>query len=375
MTSTWRWLAVVLGLMSVGGACVGQDAEAGSSYVLDRDAPHVPQQCLRPAGPVPWAQAMACGDFTGDGRPDVIVPTPVFTPNAMPLQFYVGQPDGTYRLDQSCFADAIPGTVHAAKAIVGDYNEDGAPDVLVADHGYDQPPFPGGMPVLLLSGPPGKLHQAPLPADMNAPNHGGASADINGDGHLDLFLTRVGTFYMGDGQGQFTRDASRAPDDLAQATFTCEVRDVDEDGYVDLLLAGHEHQGRRCSILWGTAEGVFSHDNETLLPARDGYGVVLDIDAEDLDGDGRRDLILTRTGSDLFYQGYCLQLLHTNEDWSFADETDRRLASGTDPQGQWIARVRLVDRDGNGAPDIVVDDAKRDLAWMNDGNGYFWRRQ
>jgi hypothetical protein len=33
--------------------------------------------------------------------------------------------------------------------------------------------------------------------------------------------------------------------------------------------------------------------------------------------------------------------------------------------------IHLVDMNGDGAPDIVVDDAARHLGWLNNGSGFF----
>ena len=38
---------------------------------------------------------------------------------------------------------------------------------------------------------------------------------------------------------------------------------------------------------------------------------------------------------------------------------------------RYINWIHLVDMTGDGAPDLVVDNASYQLGWANDGNGYF----
>jgi len=105
------------------------------------------------------------------------------------------------------------------------------------------------------------------------------------------------------------------------------------------------------------------------LPGVAGQGIVLDLDAGDIDKDGDRDVVLTRTGSDNFYVGYYIQVVVNNGDRQFTDDTTNRITIGTG--ANWIDWIRLQDKNDDQFADIVVDDAARNLIWWNDGTGKF----
>ena len=83
-----------------------------------------------------------------------------------------------------------------------------------------------------------------------------------------------------------------------------------------------------------------------------------DIDSEDINHDGRRDLVITRT--DQFGTGFYFQVLMQTSRRVFADESLPRLIHD---RSTWIGNnttavdwMHLVDMNGDGAPDIVIDD-------------------
>ena len=145
---------------------------------------------------------------------------------------------------------------------------------------------------------------------------------------------------------------------------TAEIIDVDGDGHRDLVVGGHEFENMPTRIFWGAATPGYRLDRSTLVPAVAGQGIVLDLDAEDVDGDGRRDLVVNRTSSTPApYQGLFVQLLLQAAPRSFVDATTARIPMNTAPA--WVDWLRLQDLDGDGDPDLFSDDLGRDLLWEN----------
>jgi hypothetical protein len=100
---------------------------------------------------------------------------------------------------------------------------------------------------------------------------------------------------------------------------------------------------------------------------------VLDIDSEDINHDGLRDLVITRTEE--FYNGFYFQVVMQTSRRVFADESLPRLihdiSTWIGNNAQWVDWIHLVDITGDSAPDIIVNEAARQLGWANDGNGFF----
>ena len=196
-------------------------------------------------------------------------------------------------------------------------------------------------------------------------HHGGASADIDADGDLDVFVTDNFTrpfFLVNDGTGNFVPDAARIEGIGSEGIFTAELVDVDRDGYVDVLAAGHEYEGFPTQILWGDNTGVFSTMRALILPAIPGHGIVVDIDVADTDGDGDRDIVLNRTGDDSgpgWYDGYYMQLLEQTGTRTFSDITQHLLPENQNAEAAWITWLRVFDLDEDGDLDIFADEASR----------------
>ena len=336
-----------------------------------------------------FIHAVAYGDFDCDGDEDVFaapLDITVWFPEGndasnsipTPVQVYANDGDGEFRLATERFIKGyIPEVILARKALTGDFNGDGRSDIFVAGTGSDVPPFPGEPPVLLLSSE-GGLRSADGLEHLVGFWHGAASGDIDLDGDLDIFMAdfRQSVFLMNDGLGNFVRDLSAVPSELTQrGVYTTEIIDVDEDGYLDLLVAGHEFEGQPSAVYWGDDSGRYNASRMTALPAVAGQGIVVDIDAEDLDGDGDRDIVLDRTTSDddLGYAGHYIQIVANHGSRRFADETAQRVSTGSFRRtARWHEWIRLEDVDGDGDRDIWVDDIHHwGRTWVNDGSGRF----
>lgn len=347
------------------------DPDAGSSYLLRKSTLWYNRYF-----PGVFTHGAAYADLDRDGRIDVVVASGTGQDVRTPIRIMMNTGSGFADQTATRLSTAQPGLIHARKALAGDYNGDGWPDVFLVGHGYDQPPFPGEYPQLFLSNGDGTLrYDASLQAHVGF-HHAAASGDIDGNGSIDIMVVQQGQpfFLVNDGAGHFTKDSARMPADvLYKNFFTGEMIDVDRDGHLDLLLGGHEFEAAYTTVYWGDATGAYSASRKTVLPEVPGKGIVMDFAAEDLDRDGWRDLVIDRTGSSPFYSGRALQILRQTAPRQFADETGARIAMDTS-QG-WIDFIRVQDINGDQAPDIFLDNANdqynTQYAWTNDGSGVF----
>jgi FG-GAP-like repeat len=363
-------------------------ADIGSSYSSSKVPYSIDRHAILAAigYPSAYANAVGYGDFNSDGIPDVVFAPISGSPTGLPMIIALGQPGGSY-IDGTTqvVPGEVPAPIHPRKIIVADFNADGRPDIFIADHGYDQPPFPGNHNWLLLSDGGGHLvYQSAFATTEPVGFHHGATAGaIDHTGHVDIFVTdNIGSgpyFLLNDGQGQFTVDTTRVPFSImGSLMFTCELIDIDYDGNLDLVVGGHEYGGMPTEIFWGDGTGFYGDVNKTVLPGDAQFDIVLDIDSEDINHDGLRDLLITRTAHlPQFYTGFYFQVVIQTDRRAFADESlprlihDRSTWIGND--ARWIDWIHLIDMNGDGSPDIVIDEAgpDRQLGWANDGNGFF----
>jgi hypothetical protein len=320
--------------------------------------------------------AVGYADFNQDGLEDILVAYVSMTTEKTPIKMFIQNPDGSFDEEVSLLPDPLPGTVHARKIIIADFNSDTIPDAFIADHGYDKPPFPGAESLLLLSTDDGfEVGQIPnIPIGFQ---HSATAADFTGDGSPDIFVidpTNSSFFLLNEGSGVFTLSREWLPY-IRDAYYSSELIDLDNDGFYDLLVGGHEHEGAATRIYWGEAAGTFSTSRMTHIPKDGEYQIVLDFDAEDLDGDGTRELVVTRTKSNPGYQGYYFQMLEINER-EITDVSNRIVPERATWEGstaQWVTWIILRDFNDDGHLDLVVPNRGREIVYLNDGSGDFVR--
>ena len=316
-------------------------------------------------------------DINGDGHDDIFVNPVCGTSPTEKTQgeIYIYK-NGDYYLDNSYFnVGQIPSLVHARKALVGDYNGDGKPDIFLTGHGWDQPPFPGEYTQLLLS-ENGKYTLKEFKEKIGF-YHGACSGDIDNDGDLDIFVLDGNNSYflINDGKGNFTYSFNKIDGNSLYNQYHCELVDIDKDGYLDLIMGGHEFMvtdptfsdinGIKGStrIYWGNANHVFDANNMTNIPVVDNWGVITDLDVVDLDGDNKNELLITRTGGKLinnvttyFYNGWYIQTVkienHKTSDITSSIISNNSCSLGYQRYSPWILWMRAEDYDGNGKIDF-----------------------
>jgi FG-GAP-like repeat/FG-GAP repeat len=331
---------------------------------------------------------IAVADFNGDGHEDVLIARS--SPDAQhtfPVTILLGDGKGHFTDGtSSIFEGDVPRTQVPRQIVIADFNGDHRPDVFIADHGDDHPPWPGYQNMLILSAPGGEL----VDATANLPQvydftHSAAAADVNGDGTTDLYIGNIGgaknvppRILLNDGTGHFTLCNDCLPaavTNLDQNTYTGSTfADVNGDGRPDLVLSANTDTPQSL-VLLNDGTGHFS-ELPGALPAKpfgpDAIG--LDPTPLDINGDGRPDLVIGFTKGTPFYVGRWIQVLINNGDGTFGDETASRLPQSDNSDG-WPVFFQPRDLEHNGRMGLGVQTSGvgsgAPLLYLLDQNGDF----
>lgn len=266
-----------------------------------------------------WADARAYGSFSGSGHTDLFTASLTYWPPTTPaeatpsvFQFWLKQADGTFIEDKHLLS-SNEGCIHPRKAVVADFNLDGHPDIFVACHGWDAPPFPGENNKILLSQTDSTYLVKNASKDIGF-FHSVAAADLNGDDYPDVIVANnfdpESVFVLlNDGNGSFYRESiSRLPSSIyGKNYFSVELVDINGDEKLDILLGGHEWEGANTVAIINPGSNDFSGITPTIIPPVSNEGVVLDFVVTRND-EGIDIWILRTSGGDgTFYQSRTVQ--------------------------------------------------------------------
>jgi hypothetical protein len=195
------------------------------------------------------ARAVAVADFNGDGRPDLVVANCGGSSgcgggnNDGTVGVLLGNGDGTFKA-------AVPydsGGCNALSVAVADVNGDGIPDVLVANQGTTNT-CGNGLAGVLLGNGDGTLKPVVTFGSGGWESSSVAVADINEDGNPDLLVANgcasssncdngtVGIL-LGNGKGMFQRAVTFGSGGIAAGSVT--AADVSGHGKPDLVIANN----------------------------------------------------------------------------------------------------------------------------------------
>ncbi len=263
-----------LGALDLDGDC------RGDLLVSSSGAP--PSEWLRAAdggfplaSPLPAAAGafLATGDVDGDGTPDLL------SASGVQLQLFLNDGKAAFREMAGAF-DTPPSAANGVA--LGDLDGDGNLDALVTQDGA--PPLvyladaqgSGHFTQVAAAFPPRALHPTAV-----------TLVDLDGDGDLDVVLATLGDglrLYLNRGDGfledrTFALLGADAGGDVAGAL----VADLNADCFADVLVA---RVGAAPQLLLGTGGGNLAAGPDL------GVGEIAGASAEDVDGDGRLDLLL-----------------------------------------------------------------------------------
>ncbi|MCC6621701.1 MAG: VCBS repeat-containing protein [Deltaproteobacteria bacterium] len=262
-------------------------------------------------------------DMNGDGRLDLLGCNLSGASGSVSVVWNVGGGRFAQTAEHAVGADVGQG-----RALAGDFDEDGQPDLAV--------PSSGGAVVILLGAGGGAFTLAgtiAAPGDLRR----GAVGDLDHDAHLDLAVPDMSGdrlyVLLGNGDGTFAVQTVGPTGDAPSAVA---ADDVDGDDDLDLLVAAHG--ASRVETWLGAGTGTFVLGSTTTTaagPSRIALG--------DFDLDGRDDVAVV---ADLAGGG--LQILHNDGGGSFGAGAPIATADATPTD------VATGDVDGDGRRDIVV---------------------
>jgi len=188
----------------------------------------------------------------------------------------------------------------------------------------------------------------------------GTTADLDGDGSLDLMITNGWTaqanrLYLNDGTGVLLDASAGLPSHVDDSRFVA-FADVDGDGDLDAALASYGQE--RLYLNDGAA--VFS-DATMRIPSDSSASRSTSF--LDVDGDGDLDLLIGNAGENEQNN------LYLNDGTGFFSDATAQL-----PQlGDHTHGVAVGDVDSDGDPDAMIGNAafQQNHLYINDGSGLF----
>jgi hypothetical protein len=301
--------------------------------------------------------AVAVGDFNGDGVLDLAVATSEAESGTVVI--WVGRGDGTFQ-----FAGSLPAGAGPVGVSLGDFNGDGKQDIVVTNYYQGNPPRnPGprisGVRVYLGNGD--GTFQGALVYKSDLGTKAVTVADFNGDGVPDLAIANYGWFadagntvsiLFGKGDGTLQTGQSY---EVGYSPTSVVAGDFNGDGRLDLAVAA----GVSVCILLSNGDGTFQAAQSYSSPGATFLAV------GDFNGDGNLDLAVANG-----YDANTVSVLLGNGDGTF--QMRRTYGVGTVP-----LCVTVADFNRDGIPDLAV--ANRDSATVSvllgKGDGTFHSAQ
>jgi len=336
--------------VAVASDCLNsQDCSAGTITILlgNGDGTFSVGQTYAFNGVAVGPNTITAGDLNGDGKQDVVVTLGCDFSNGGCAQgavkVYLGNGDGTFQAPSSY----ATGGNSAIPVVLGDFNKDGKPDVLVTVAGPTLVFFPGNG-----DGTLGTPSSTSFPPPFFYGAQAITTADFNGDGNLDVavFASSYAEVAIGNGDGTFQTPIAYGAFSAGGVYVSSMVAaDMNGDGKPDLIV-GSGNGINYAALLLNDGLGNFTNSSTFYLGGTEAAFV----DVADFNGDGKNDIVLA---SNLAETGGAddgtLSVLLGNGDGTMRSAT--YVSEGRDIFGRYPAgpAVAAADINGDGFQDLL----------------------
>ena len=277
--------------------------------------------------PTAYGSGVAMFDFDNDGKLDVYFATmtflPVGTAKTGPNRLYRNL--GNNRFEDATEASGLGYTGFCHGIVVSDIDNDGDQDVFLCNYGAD---------VLYVNNGDGTFKDISKSAGIDRPgwSTGGAFLDYDNDGDLDLYVANYGQWKLPDDDRVCGGPKSGNQSDRSEVRIYCSPESI---------------RPARHFFYRNNGDGTFTDMTVKAGVARDdgrGLGVV----AADLNDDGLIDLYVAND--------MCPNFLFLNRGNGTFDDFTESSGAGYDPQGKARAGmgVDAEDVNGDGRPELLV---------------------
>jgi hypothetical protein len=286
-----------------------------------------------------YATWVTVADVNGDGIPDVLVSNGCSADSnctGSTVGVLLGNGNGAF--EPAVTYDT--GGDNAYSVAVADVNEDGKPDLIVANQCVS---CASGTVAVLLGNGDGTFQKAMTFSSGGYRAFSVAVADVNLDGRPDLIVANYGSnnvgVLLGNGNGTFRAAVTYGSGGPSGSVpFSVAVADLNLDGRPDIVVANGDDVG----VLLGNGDGTF----EPVVTFGSGGGAY-SIAVADVNGDGKPDIVVGN-GHNVGSDDGSVSVLFGNGDGIF--QTAVTYASGGDDANS----VTVADVNGDGKPDLIV---------------------